>query len=208
MWRVTEEDGLGLENSLLPLQTTAQRNLHDTYHRQQQSEAQRIDHSARPAHSARSQQNLNAATSQPPELSLGPGLPAQLDLESITLSNVLGINGDHMLARLQRNPNEQITQSPPELSAILAASLGLSFLPVSGMCPVPGRTSVVCTSSSHPVTCQTGSASSCRTADSLRRLSCVICTFHSYATAAREPADQQGSPSSPSLEFSALVIKL
>ena len=142
MWRATEQDGIGLEGSFFPPQTTAQKNLQDTYRRHQQSETQRGVHDVHSAqyaaHSARLRHHPNAATSKPPEMSLGPGVPSQLDLESITLSNALGINGDHMLARLQQSPNEQITQSPPELSAILAASLGLSFLPVSAGVPCLG----------------------------------------------------------------------
>ncbi|KAL0042700.1 hypothetical protein WJX79_008153 [Trebouxia sp. C0005] len=55
----------------------------------------------------------------------------QLDLDSVTLSAALGLGGDNALAQFQRNLSDQNGQSSSDLSAILAASLGL-----------PGQTSL------------------------------------------------------------------
>ena len=134
MWRATEQEGIGLDSSLFAQQPTAEKTLHAPFHhRQRQSQVQHTerdgDRTQFATQNVRAQQPDAVTIStpgQPGESSLG--LP-QLDLDSITLSAALGINGDNMLSRLQRNPGEQSGHSPPELSAILAASLG--FLPVS-----------------------------------------------------------------------------
>lgn len=140
MWRASHQDGLSFDPNLLQPQHQAvlRTSAHDATFRHQQQASQEVSeqHNSEcmQAHLS-SQLNGNFAHGLPPALlpeaahGQAADLPnVQLDLDTATLSAALGL-GDNFLAHLHRNIGENTGQSSSELSAILAASLGV--LPVS-----------------------------------------------------------------------------
>ncbi|DBA93774.1 TPA: hypothetical protein ACH3X3_013834 [Trebouxia sp. C0006] len=142
MWRSSDQEALGLDRSFLQQQQQQQtpRNSHDTlYHRQHQTSQPQLSEQ-HPGEFMRAQTagqaNNNIAHGLPQALLAEAGHAAdlpnmQLDLDSVTLSAALGLGGDNALTQFQRNLSDQNGQSSSDLSAILAASLGL-----------PGQTSL------------------------------------------------------------------
>ncbi len=135
MWRSSDQEALGLDRSFLQQQQQQQtpRNSHDTlFHRQHQTSQPQLSEQ-HPDEFMRAQTagqaNNNIAHGLPqalPEAGHAADLPnMQLDLDSVTLSAALGLGGDNALAQFQRNLSDQSGQSSSDLSAILAASLGL-----------------------------------------------------------------------------------
>ncbi|DBA65970.1 TPA: hypothetical protein ACH3X2_002991 [Trebouxia sp. C0005] len=142
MWRSSDQEALGLDRGFLQQQQQQQtpRNSHDTlFHRQHQTSQPQLSEQ-HPGEFMRAQTagqaNNNIAHGLPQALLAEAGHAAdlpnmQLDLDSVTLSAALGLGGDNALAQFQRNLSDQNGQSSSDLSAILAASLGL-----------PGQTSL------------------------------------------------------------------
>lgn len=136
MWRSSDQEALGLDRSFLQQQQQQQtpRNSHDTlFHRQHQTSQPQLSEQ-HPGEFMRAQTagqaNNNIAHGLPQALLAEAGHAAdlpnmQLDLDSVTLSAALGLGGDNALAQFQRNLSDQNGQSSSDLSAILAASLGL-----------------------------------------------------------------------------------
>ena len=136
MWRSSDQEALGLDRSFLQQQQQQQtpRNSHDTlYHRQHQTSQPQLSEQ-HPGEFMRAQTagqaNNNIAHGLPQALLAEAGHAAdlpnmQLDLDSVTLSAALGLGGDNALTQFQRNLSDQNGQSSSDLSAILAASLGL-----------------------------------------------------------------------------------
>lgn len=133
MWRSSDQEALGLDRSFLQQQQTP-RNSHDNLFLRQHQTSQPQLSEQHPGEFMRAQTagqaNNNIAHGLPQALLAEAGHAAdlpnmQLDLESVTLSAALGLGGDNALAQFQRNLSDQNGQSSSDLSAILAASLGL-----------------------------------------------------------------------------------
>lgn len=139
MWRGSEQETLGLDSSFLSQQQQqTPRSSHDSlFHRQHQTSPPQLSEQ-HPAEFDRTQTggqaNNTIAHGLPQALLAEAGHAAdlpnmQLDLDSVTLSAALGLGGENALVQFQRTLSDQNGQSSSDLSAILAASLGV--LPVS-----------------------------------------------------------------------------
>ena len=137
MWRASDQEALGLDGTFLSQQQTASRNCHDVlFHRQHQTSQSHVSEQHTGEYMrAHGRVNNTVAHGLPQGMlaDTGQGHSAdlssmQLDLDSVALSAALGLGGDSVLAQFQRSLSDPGGQSSPDLSAILAASLGV--LPV------------------------------------------------------------------------------
>ena len=135
MWRTSDQVVLGAEGALLS-QQQHQSLSHDLFQRHHQTQLPELQHSDPPRPQSSDQLNglhhaLPQALSEAFQCQAADLPNMQLAPDNVTLQAALGLGGENVLAQLKRNLGDQSGQSSPELSAILAASLGM--LPVNSM---------------------------------------------------------------------------
>lgn len=131
MWRAPDQESLSLQSNLLLQQQQETRTSHDSLFQRHHSGPQDTD-CARTQASEQNhdlphglQQALLSEAAQGPTADLSN---MQLDLDNVTLATALGLGSENVLAQFHRTLGDQAGQSPSELNAVLAASLGVRSL--------------------------------------------------------------------------------
>lgn len=132
MWRAPDQELLSLQsNLLLQQQQQGTRSSHDSLFQRrhlgpQSTDCTRIQASEQHHDLPHGlQQALLSEAAQGPTADL-PNM--QLDLDNVTLATAVGFGSESVLAHFHRSLGDQARQSPSELNAVLAASLGVRVL--------------------------------------------------------------------------------
>lgn len=124
MWRASDQDVAGSQNTLLLQQATSH---HDSlFPRQQQAQLSQDTDCTRTQAPEYNELPHGLQQTLLSEAASGPATDLsnmQLDLDNVTLATALGLGGGNLLAQFHRNG-----QPPSELSDFLAATLGVRVM--------------------------------------------------------------------------------